>query len=365
MATQSRDSAPAAPQARWGGRTLVTAMLLGGAISAGVLHFSPVEIATDAPAASSTTTTTTTSEVDQEIAAFTSARAGMCLNWNLAEDLNVSNFRVVPCEEPHVYEVAKRLTMADAVQDLGEYGPGAAYPTEQELILLQNRVCHRAVDEYLEGKYDGEGRFASTPIVPPASEWEKGDRTLLCGIQVLDEDGQTMQIVGPAKGQEQARVFEAGRCVTLDEIGAIRRVDCTEDHLLEATGIVNLRDHFPDTQPSAQQQNDLLARECVTLAENYLGGEENLYNSTLLPFWTSLSDASIQAGSRAVNCWLMKDNGAGGFSTLRGYANESFTIDGQPPVPPPPRNPLREDAAQPGAAQPGAAAPADSATTGQ
>ena len=113
--------------------------------------------------------------------------------------------------------------------------------------------------------------------------------------------------------------------MTLDESGAIRQVPCVEDHLMESTGIVNLRDHFGDNIPTDQEQNDVLAEQCVTLAQNYLGGDDPLYNSTLLPFWTSLSQESLNAGSRSVNCWLIKDNGQGGFSTLNGHANESFT----------------------------------------
>ena len=67
---------------------------------------------------------------------------------------------------------------------------------------------------------------------------------------------------------------------------------------------------------------------------------------------------SFTAGTRSVNCWVMKDNGVGGFSTLTGSATGDFLIDGAPPAEPPPRNPLREDGQ---ATAPGAGAPTGSA----
>lgn len=57
----------------------------------------------------------------------------------------------------------------------------------------------------------------------------------------------------------------------------------------------------------------------------------------------------------------MKDNGYGGFSSLAGSAKGPFTINGEPKVDPPPRNPLREDGApQPQQTAPGAGAPTGS-----
>ena len=337
----------------WGMRALSTAMLVGAAgmafaLQAGVIEPPSGPLGGKGSSASASSSTTTTI-VDKETTAFTSATAGNCLDWNLAEDLNVSDFRVVPCEQPHAYEVAKKLNLADYEEHPGQYAKTANYPTADNLVALQNGVCRNTVTEYLGGQYDPDGRFITAPIIPSPSQWEKGDRTFLCGIQVVDEDGNTAHMSGPAAGQDQSRVFEGGRCVTLDENGAIRQVPCVEDHLMESTGVVNLRDHFGDNVPTDQEQNDVLAEQCVTLAQNYLGGDDPLYNSTLLPFWTSLSQESLNAGSRSVNCWLIKDNGQGGFSTLNGHANESFTIDGQPPVAPPPRNPLREEQGDAGA----------------
>lgn len=342
----------------WGMRALSTAMLVGAAgmafaLQAGVIESPTGTVGREGTSVSAKSSTTTV--VDKETTAFTSATAGSCLDWNLAADLNVSDFRVVPCEQPHAYEVAKKLKLADFEEYPEQYGKKATYPTGENLIALQNGVCSQTVTEYLDGKYDPQGRFVTAPIIPSPSQWEKGDRTFLCGIQVVDEDGATTHMSGPAAEQDQSRVFEAGRCVTLDENGAIQQVPCTEDHLMESTGVINLRDHFGDYAPTDQEQNDVLSGQCVTLAQNYLGGDDPLYNSTLLPFWTSLSPESLNAGSRSVNCWLIKDNGQGGFSTLNGHANESFTIDGQPPVAPPPRNPLREDQGGSGAGDAGAA----------
>lgn len=360
---ESRDShSSRVSRAGWGMRALSTAMLVGAAGMAFALQSGVIEPPTGAVGSSAAATktsspaTTSTTIIDKETAAFTGAAPGNCLDWNLAADLNVSDFRVVPCEQPHAFEVAKKLDLTNYEQYEGQYSETAAYPTEDDLIALQSGVCRDAVTEYLGGKYDPEGRFITAPIVASPDQWEKGNRTVLCGIQVVDENGATTHMTGAAAGQDQSRVFEAGRCVTLDDTGAIKQVPCTEDHLMESTGIINLRDFFGDAIPTDQEQNDVLAEQCVTRAQDYLGGDDALYNSTLVPFWTSQSQESLNSNSRSVNCWLIKDNGNGGFSTLNGHANESFTIDGAPPIAPPPRNPLREDQGAAGAGTTGGTA---------
>jgi hypothetical protein len=89
---------------------------------------------------------------------------------------------------------------------------------------------------------------------------------------------------------------------------------------------------------------------CTAAAIAFLGGgdDENLYQSTLTPFWTTLPQESWNAGSRTVNCALTKARDGGGFADLQGDVRGDFTIDGNPPKEQPERNPRRDEASRTG-----------------
>ena len=269
----------------------------------------------------------------------------------------MSNFVVVSCAENTA--TSRRPRRPCNVESwIGYFGEDASEPGTESLVQLRDWVCHDPVVEYLDGGFDPSGRLVVTPILPPSISWSNGDRTMLCGIQATDPGGAPAEVVGRAADIDQANVVEPGECVALDDSGGLIPVDCAEPHLLEAVGLVDLR-KFPDRTPTIEEQNEHLNQACVAAAEEYLGGEEALYQSTLLPFWMSIAPESYEAGTHSVNCWLMKDNGYGGFSSLAGSAKGPFTINGEPKVDPPPRNPLREEGGAPPPQQtgPGAGAP--------
>lgn len=331
------------------------AMLVGGGITAYAVG--PAGIADD-PANPPGTGGTDTRIRDVDAAAFTNAQIGDCLTWDIADDGTVSNFVVVGCDEKHRAEVADRVDLENVESWIGYFGQDAEEPGTESLVQLRDWVCHDPVVNYLDGKFDPTGRLVVTPILPPSISWADGDRTLLCGIQATDPGGSPAEVVGRAAELDQANVVETGECVALDDAGGLIPVGCDQPHLLEAVGLIDLNREFPDGAPSVQEQNDFLDNVCVTAAQDFLGGDEALYQSTLLPFWMTIDPESFTVGTRSVNCWLMKDNGAGGFSTLTGSAKGEFLIDGAPPAEPPPRNPLREDGQ---ATAPGAGAPTGSA----
>ena len=331
------------------------AMLVGGGITAYAVG--PAELPEEQPRTTGTDGTDTR-VLDVDAAAFTNAQVGDCLTWDIADDGTVSNFVVVGCEENHRAEVADRVDLEDVESWIGYFGEDASEPGTESLVQLRDWVCHDPVVEYLDGGFDPSGRLVVTPILPPSISWADGDRTMLCGIQATDPGGAPAEVVGRAADIDQANVVEPGECVALDDSGGLIPVDCAEPHLLEAVGLVDLNEQFPDGAPTVQAQNDFLDNVCVSAAQDYLGGEEALYQSTLLPFWMTIAPESFTAGTRSVNCWVMKDNGVGGFSTLTGSATGDFLIDGAPPAEPPPRNPLREDGQ---ATAPDAGAPTGSA----
>lgn len=272
---------------------------------------------------------------------FTQASNGDCVNWNPGKDGVNSNFATVDCEQPHRFEVSSR-------EDLGQYptsefGPSAKQPDLKRQEELTNELCTGPTMQYLEGKLDPEGRYSISPILPPQSAWNDGDRTMLCGVMVPDATGRTTETTGFAAKQDQSRYFEKDRCVRVDG-DLTNEVPCEEKHAWQVTSVVNLGEQFPGAWPDAKKQNEFLNKVCTKAAQDYLGGDDALYNSTLTPFWTTLQRQSWDAGSRTVNCALTFGRPGGGFATLAGDVRSNFTIDGNPPKTPPKRNPLRRDA---------------------
>lgn len=279
------------------------------------------------------------------VAPFTTADVGACLTWDIAEDGTVSNFEQASCEGEHRFEVSARENLA--TYPSSEFGRNASMPDLTRQAQLREELCQTPTLRYLGGQFDPVGRYSIAPILPPAEAWEAGDRTMLCGIQSTDPAGVPMLTTGAAAEQDQAVVAQPGECVFVDDSRSLRIVDCAEDHQLETTSIVSLADVFPEGTPSVEDQDRHLQDVCTQAAIDYLGEEENLYQSTLQPYWGTLAQASWIGGSRSVNCSLFHAREEGGFSTLNGTARDGrdgLLIDGAPPAEQPPRNPLREEA---------------------
>lgn len=293
----------------------------------------------------------TTSAV--EIAPFTTADSGDCLTWDISPAGEVSNFEQTPCNSEHRFEVSAREDLA--TYPSSEFGPEAAAPDLTRQAQLREELCQTATIHYLDGRFDPVGRYSIAPILPPADAWAAGDRTMLCGVQATDGVGSPVLTIGAAAEQDQARVAQPGECVFFDNARAPHILDCAEDHHLETTAIVNLMETFPDRVPSIEEQDSQLAEVCTQAAIDYLGGEEVLYQSTLQPYWATISDASWNGGSHSVNCSLMSAHPEGGFSVLNGSATGEFTINGTAPEQQPERDPLTA---------PDAAAPAEAAVPG-
>lgn len=304
----------------------------------------------DSSGASGTETTTSSSNGDDNdaseisVAPFTTADAGSCLTWDISNDGTISNFEQASCEEEHRFEVSAREDLA--TYPSSEFGESAVLPDLTRQAQLREELCQSPTLRYLDGRFDPVGRYSIAPILPSAEAWERGDRTMLCGLQSTDATGTPQLTTGEVSQQDQAQVAQPGECVFIDSSRALRIVDCAADHHLETTLVVDLQPIFPEGTPSAEDQDKHLSEVCTDAAVDYLGDEEKLYQSTLQPYWGTVSQASWIGGSKSVNCSLTHANDEGGFSVLQGSAQdgrEGFTIDGQAPAEQPARDPLRTE----------------------
>lgn len=324
---------------------------LAGAVGAGSYGF----VSRDADGAGEAQPSTQASETAPS---FTTADQGSCLTWQVGADGAISGFEQADCAAPHRFEVSLR-------EDLGtyptsEFGPDAPMPNQTRQAQLREELCGAGTVRYLGGKYDPNGRYSIAPILPPASAWAAGDRTMLCGLQETDRAGEPVLTTGKVADQDQARLFEPGQCLAVDSSNSLSIVDCGQPHQMEVTSQVNLAPVFADHTPTIEEQDGYLGNVCTSAAQDYLGGEENLYRIALQPFWTTQKTAAWDGGSRSVNCALVYSRPEGQFAELVGSAKqgrEQLLIDGAAPPARPERRPLRPGAAQPSSPAPAAPAP--------
>lgn len=276
---------------------------------------------------------------------FTTADKGSCVTWNFSGSGEVTNFEQTDCGEEHRFEVASREDLS--IYPTSEFGESAPRPDIERQAKLREELCHGAVLQYLDGQYDPSGRFSIAPILPPKTAWDEGDRTMLCGLQTTDQRGTPLETKGKVAEVDQANIAKPGECRYIDDNQVLHTVDCADPHQLETTQIVDLSAQFSDSYPADEDQNSFLEKTCTDAAIEYLGSEEALYQSTLQPYWGSISEASWNGGTSSVNCALMHPNDQAGFSEITGSARDgrdALLIDGQPPKEQPKRNPRREDA---------------------
>lgn len=277
-----------------------------------------------------------------QVASFTTADVGSCLTWDVDGDGVISNFEQADCAQEHRFEVSAREDLS--AYPTAEFGPDAEIPGTARQAQLREELCRTPTLRYLDGRFDPSGKYSIAPILPPAPAWENGDRTMLCGLQSTDSRGAPQLTQGKVSERDQARVYSAQSCLRIEDSQTLTEVACAEPHHMEVTSTVNLRENFPDGYPAENAQDEFLADVCTRAAEDYLGGEENLYQSTLQPYWGAISEDSWRNGSYSVNCTLVHARDGGGFSTIEGTAREgrgALTIDGGPPEERPERNPRR------------------------
>ncbi|WP_423892319.1 septum formation family protein [Corynebacterium argentoratense] len=334
MVSSWRSSAPV--------RVALVASLVGG-VAVGGYAFESARAGSsreggDSSAASSSSQPA--SDSSAPVASFTTASVGDCVTWDVDAAGAVSQFGQTDCARPHRFEISAR-------EDLGaypssEFGPKADMPGVARQAELREELCQGPTIKYLKGHFDPVGRYSVASILPPREQWEAGDRTMLCGVQVTNDDGSVELTSGSALNQDQARIAQAGECVAVDDAEVPRVVDCGAEHSYEVTKVIDLQEVFPDRVPSIEDQDNYLKPVCTQAAMDYVGGDDALYYSTLQPFWTVVPPNSWSGGSHTVNCTLFFPNASGRFAGLVGSAKSGFTIDGQPPQKLPERNPIRQ-----------------------
>ena len=253
----------------------------------------------------------------QELAAVAlpPSTPGTCLSWTRAD---ASDTQAVDCAQAHLFEQAGTVLLADQT-DL---------PDDGRWRQLVRERCDPVVKQYLNGRFDPDGRFRIGALKPSPAKWAQGDRELRCGLQSSSRSGALYPIAGRAVEQDQAAVHDPGTCLGIDGRTIGDPVDCTGPHAVEAVGVVDMSKKFDaDEFPAVDEQDEFLQTECTKVATKYAGGDDVIGDKKLTVYWDNLTEDSWKAGTRRVNCnlaALLPDRS--GFAPVTGTVRGPVTV---------------------------------------
>lgn len=254
------------------------------------------------------------------------ADPGTCLNWTRGDAADAA---VVDCAQPHLFEQAGNVSLADQT----------SLPDERGFRQLVSERCTPVVTEYLGGKFDPDGRYRVGALKPSPAKWEAGDRDLRCGLQSSSRSGAMFATTGKVAESDQAAVQQPGSCLGIDGRTIGDPVSCTQPHAVETVGIVDLATKFPDEYPNVEEQDAFLQPECSRIAGEYAGDPAAISAKKLTVYWDNLSEESWKVGTRRVNCnlaALLPDRS--GFASVTGSVKDATVIVSDQPAPPAPES---------------------------
>ncbi|MDR3661989.1 MAG: septum formation family protein, partial [Mycobacterium sp.] len=264
---------------------------------------------------------------------FDHAKPGDCLNW---PDRTPDAVKIVDCKDEHRFEIAESLDMRTVPGS--EYGPDAAPPSDSRIKQISQEQCQNAAREYLGPRFDPNGKFSVSLVWSGDKAWKtKGERRMLCGLQLLGPNNQQLAYKGKVADVDQSKVWPAGTCLGIDPATNQPNdipVDCSAPHAMEVAGAVNLADKYHDALPAEPDQLAYIKDSCTKATDAYLAPMQ-LRATTLTLVYSSISLPSWSAGSHQVSCSIGSSLGNGGWSTLVNSAKGPLMINGQSPVAPP------------------------------
>lgn len=333
------DEHPAQPQegarpgdARRGSIRLVLGAILVGAVAAGGVLFAQGSYRDRGDMSTSVIGDNSAVQSD-----FTRSEAGDCLTWDPQAPGDPTK---VGCEAPHRFEVAGVLDTSQIPTT--EFDTTAPWPGPERFAQIRDENCPVLVDRYLGGGLDPQGRFAPGLMFPSRTEWERGVRSLRCGIEQPGPGGVQEEFVGRVADVDQSFAWADGTCVGIDKASRNptgSAVNCAEPHAFQVTGTVDLSQRFGGRDsgkpwPSAADQNEYLRGICPTRTNAFFGGPEKFKQTTLNVQWSVISEVSWLTGSRRIACYAALPD-RGGFATLVGDARgDTLLINGKVPVVP-------------------------------
>jgi hypothetical protein len=295
----SRDAvdAPTGPPPKRSGARMAWAA--GGVVAVAAVAVAVITLGGNGDSSPTAGTSTTTSAFGEGTTSSTrpslilnSYRKGDCATWDQDED--ASSARLVDCSKEHLVELVESERVPASVR---------RYPTAAEWDAIETAVCGPVVESYLQAKIDPSGRYAATGIHPTEASWARGVRSLHCGINQRGEtaDDKFIAFTGKVDPARQYQAFAPGTCLPAGDAGRLGRpVPCTQPHVLEITGAVDLTGRIGHA-PTNDEMDQTIGADCEQIAAAYLGRplEDDLWSG-----WLNIEPESWDAGHRITECTL-------------------------------------------------------------
>jgi hypothetical protein len=225
---------------------------------------------------------------------------GQCLD-TVPEGDAVFRATVVPCDEPHLGEVAANIA----------HPGGSAFPGAEALSAQAYERCGAELETYV-GAPEIRTPFDVSVLTPTEASWADGDRAITCIVVLpMASAGSTHQadlsqgwagFAAPA-GMSPGQCVAAGETLPAD---AVRLGDCAAAHAYELYAITHLD---TPTFPGAEAMDAESARYCVDQFQSYVGrpyaGSETPV-TRLFP-----TEQTWLGGSRTIACFIDSQGAAG------------------------------------------------------
>jgi hypothetical protein len=224
-------------------------------------------------------------------------RPGDCVTWQQDGHRDEKIPDVVPCDQPHLVEVVKTVTLSH---------PPDHYPTEEDWRSIATSDCAGPAQDFFGAPIDENGRFWVDSIRTGVGGWVNGDRSIVCVIGLVgttpgfDPDHLTT-FAFEVKGQPQALVYPPGTCVDTSGPGVVA---CSAPHTGEVVGSVDLTGKASVMPADKVAWRALVGDDCTRLATSYLG---HPLVAPVYATWYPMEASSWDVGTRTVMCVLATD----------------------------------------------------------
>jgi hypothetical protein len=219
------------------------------------------------------------------------APKGSCLSWGTPDARDIEQ---VPCTTAHQFEVLGAVTAPVK-------GANPPRPSRSEWQRITQEKCTIEAQTYLGGKLDPYGRFSVGALTPTQDQWDDGERSMRCGLQHAGTAGQPLAVTGSAKDTDQSDVHEPGTCLGITGNASVGDpVDCSQKHVYEIVGNVDLGKEFTDGYPPEDKQSAKLPDLCNSQLKDYSGSPAP--PKGLVITWDTRQKESWDAGSKRVDC---------------------------------------------------------------
>ncbi|GAB1516052.1 septum formation family protein [Actinophytocola sp. KF-1] len=174
---------------------------------------------------------------------------------------------LVPCAEPHEYEVTRSGELPATVPD--------TFPPELDTVIGPS--CHDVLADYT-GSAEVEASLVEAAYVwPHEPEWRAGQRWYSCLAGVYADNGEVAARTGSLRDVLTDGLGELRQCRVGSpaDPGPALTVPCDRPHRSEAVTPVVVLGEPTDPPPAAADVQDVIFRECKAAVEAYLGGERD------------------------------------------------------------------------------------------